>query len=403
MSDTIPFLDLAGLHDEIRPELNEAIHRVTDSNQFVGGALVEKFEEEWARYCGTRYAVGVSDGTAALELSLRALGIGAGAEVVVPTNTFIATWEAVVAAGAVPVPVDVDPQTLLMTADAVDRACTPRTAAVIAVHLFGQPVDMDAMRALADRRGIALIEDAAQAHGATWNGTRTGGFGDAGCFSFYPGKNLGAFGDAGAVTTNDRQVAERIRSLANHGRALNDAQLHVLVGGNRRLDSIQAAILSAKLPHLGRWNAIRRDVADDYRAALAGLQVKSVAIAPGAASSYHLKVVEVEQRDRVRATLANAGIATGIHYAEPCHRQPAFSGFAGERFPVSEAAAGRILSLPMGPHMNTEKVQRVADALRHATMAPDESRRRVARKRPLPSPAEGAVAAFVAAPGGSTT
>ena len=323
MADAVPFLDLAALHSEIRPVLDDAIRNVTDSNQFVGGKVVEEFEQEWADYCGTRYAVGVSDGTAALELSLRALGVGPGAEVIVPTNTFVATREAVAAVGARPVPIDVDPQTLLMNAEAVDRACSPNTAAVIVVHLFGQPVDMDVVRAVVDRRGIALIEDAAQAHGATWRGKRAGGFGDAGCFSFYPGKNLGAFGDAGAVVTNDLQIADRIRSLANHGRAPTEAQRHMLIGGNGRLDAIQAAVLSAKLPHLERWNEIRRHTADEYRATLAGLPLKQIAVSPGATGAYHLAVVEVDNRNVVRRLLAHAGIATGIHYAEPCHRQPA--------------------------------------------------------------------------------
>jgi dTDP-4-amino-4,6-dideoxygalactose transaminase len=369
MSNDIPFLDLATLHAEIRPDLDEAFRRVTDSGQFVGGEFVNRFEQEWADYCGTRYAVGVSDGTAAIELALKALGIGDGAEVIVPANTFIATWEAVVAAGVKPAPIDVDPQTLLMTAEAVERACTPRTAAVIVVHLYGQPVDMDAMRAVADRRGIALIEDAAQAHGATWRGKRAGSFGDAGCFSFYPGKNLGAFGDAGAVVTNDRQVADRIRSYANHGRSPTEANRHLVVGSNRRLDGIQAAILSAKLPHLERWNAGRRRVAGFYRNALSGLPVRPVSVAAGAVSVHHLAVIEVDRRDEVRAALSAAGIGTGIHYAEPCHLQPAFPEFGAMSLPVSERAAGRILSLPMGPHVTADQVNRVAGVLAEAVGA----------------------------------
>jgi dTDP-4-amino-4,6-dideoxygalactose transaminase len=403
MSKPIPFLDLKALHAEIRPDIDDAFRRVTDSGQFVGGEFVERFEAEWAAYCGTRYAVGVSDGTAAIELSLRALGIGPGSEVIVPTNTFVATWEAVAAAGALPVPVDVDPRTLLMTADAVDAACTEKTAAVIAVHLFGQPVDMDAMRSTADRRGIALIEDAAQAHGATWMGRRVGGFGDAGCFSFYPGKNLGAFGDAGAVATNDRQLADRIRSFGNHGRSPTEGQRHLVVGDNRRLDGLQAAILSAKLPHLDRWNRARSRAADDYRAALAGLPVTPVATATGAVSVHHLAVVELDQREAVRDALAQAGIGTGIHYAEPCHRQPAFARLVSGQFPVSERAAARILSLPMGPHVTTEQITQIANTLARALAAPAFGTMPTRRRRRHSLATPGAAAAFVPTPEGSTT
>jgi dTDP-4-amino-4,6-dideoxygalactose transaminase len=403
MSTTIPFLDLKALHAEIRPDLDEAFRRVTESGHFVGGEFVERFEAEWAAYCGTRYAVGVSDGTAAIELSLRALGIGPGSEVIVPTNTFVATWEAVVAAGAHPVPVDVDRDTLLMTAGAVDAACSEKTAAVIVVHLFGQPADMDAMRSVADRRGIALIEDAAQAHGATWKDRRVGGFGDAGCFSFYPGKNLGAFGDAGAVVTNDRQLADRIRSFGNHGRSPTEAHRHLVVGDNRRLDGLQAAILSAKLPHLERWNRGRRRAADDYRAAMAGLPVRAVATAPGAVSAYHLAVVEIDHRDAIRDALTHAGIGTGVHYADPCHRQPAFAGLVSGHYPVSEHAAGRILSLPMGPHLSAEQIGLIASALARALTATAAGSTPMKRRRRPALAAPGAAAAFVAAPEGSAT
>ncbi len=362
----IPFLDLHAMHAEVQAELDAAWRTVTASCGFIGGAAVERFESEWAAYCGTRHCVGVSDGTAALELALRALGIGGGDEVIVPANTFIATVEAVVATGALPVMVDVDPRTLLITAEHVAAACTPRTAAVIPVHLFGQPVDMDAIGRVAARAGIAVIEDAAQAHGATWRGLRAGGLADIGCFSFYPGKNLGAFGDAGAVVTNRPELAERIRVLANHGRDLDAAERHVRVGRNQRLDGLQAAVLSVKLPRLEAWNRGRRKAADAYGRLLDGLPAGMVRIADGAVSSHHLAVVQVDGRDAVRRALAERGIGTGIHYAIPCHRQPALADLPAVSLPVVERAAGRILSLPMFPHLDDARVARVVEALADA-------------------------------------
>jgi dTDP-4-amino-4,6-dideoxygalactose transaminase len=380
MNSPVPFLDLQALHAEIRLELEDAFRRVWETGQFVGGQFVERFEAEWAAYCGVRHAVGVSDGTAALELTLRAFGIGPGDDVMVPVNTFIATWEAVVAVGARPVGVDVDPGTLLMSAEAVDRACTPATAAIIAVHLFGQPVNMDEMRGVATRRGLWLIEDAAQAHGATWRGKPAGSLGDAACFSFYPGKNLGAFGDAGAVVTNRADIAATVRSLSNHGRAQGAANRHDLIGSNRRLDGLQAAILSAKLPHLDRWNARRRAAARCYDEALAGLPLlRPVQVAPGAETSNHLAVVLVDRRDQVRTGLADDGIGTGVHYTVPCHLQPAFAGLNAPAFPVAERAAHLLLSLPMGPHMTADHVQQVARSLSRALEIPSVRARRTAK------------------------
>jgi dTDP-4-amino-4,6-dideoxygalactose transaminase len=354
------------MHAEVAAELDAAWRQVTASCGFIGGAAVERFESEWAEYCGTRHCVGVSDGTAALELALRALGIGAGDEVIVPANTFVATVEAVVATGARPVMVDVDPRTLLLTAEHVAAACTPRTAAAIPVHLFGQPVDMDAIDRVAARTGIAVIEDAAQAHGATWRGRRAGGLADIGCFSFYPGKNLGAFGDAGAIVTNRRELAERIRILANHGRDLVAAERHVRMGRNQRLDGLQAAVLSVKLARLETWNAGRRRAAETYRQLLAGLPAALVEVADDAVSSHHLAVVQVEGRDAVRRHLADRKIGTGIHYAIPCHRQPAAMEIATGSLPVVERAAGRILSLPMFPHLDDPRIARVVEALANA-------------------------------------
>lgn len=360
---TIPFLDLGAMHAEIRDELETAWRSIADTGRFIGGEPVERFEADWASYCGTGCAVGVANGTAALELGLMALGIGRGDEVIVPTNTFIATASAVAAVGAEPVFVDVDPATLLLSADGVAAAIGPNTAAVIVVHLYGQPADMDAVNAVAARAGIAVIEDAAQAHGATWRGRRTGSLGTLGCFSFYPGKNLGAFGDAGAVVTDDRALAERLRSLANHGRSRSNPYFHQYRGGNHRLDALQAAVLSAKLPRLDQWNARRRRIMARYGALLAGAPVAIPPVAAEALSSHHLAVVRVAERDRVRQHLADAGIATGIHYPIPCHRQPAFGDAAHAPLPVAEKAADEILSLPLYPHLGDADIARVAEVL----------------------------------------
>lgn len=363
MTQSIPLVDLAPLHREVADGLDTAWRAVTRSGRFVGGEFVEQFEAQWAAFCGVDHCVGVSDGTAAIELALRALGIGAGDEVIVPANTFIATWEAVAAVGATPVPVDVDPDTLLMTASAVLAAHTPRTAAAIAVHMFGQPVDMDELSRVAARLNIALIEDAAQAHGATWRGKRAGSLGDIGCFSFYPSKNLGALGDGGAVVTRRADLAARVRSLGNHGRVETSPDEHVLVGSNRRLDAIQAAFLSVKLPRLDAWNDARRGLVDRYRGHLAGTAARMVRLSPNAVSANHLLVVEVPQRSALRKALAAEGIATGIHYAIPCHLQPAFAHLPRSHLPVAEAAAERILSLPLSPHMSAADVDRVGATL----------------------------------------
>jgi len=362
----VPFLDLAAMHSELMPELDQVWKRVASTSSFIGGELVERFEAEWAAYCGTKYCVGLSNGTSALQLALAGLGIRIGDEVIVPANTFVATVEAIEAVGATPVFIDVNPQTLLMTASVVEAAITPRTAAVIAVHLYGQPVDMDEICRTASAAGIAVIEDAAQAHGATWNGRRAGSLSTIGCFSFYPGKNLGAFGDAGAVVTNDDALAERIRSMSNHGRARDNPHQHEIVGNNYRLDALQAAILSIKLKRLEEWNAQRRRAAKTYESALAPLPLEIVKTAPGAVSSHHLFVIMTEHRDDMRRALAAENIATGIHYPTPCHCQPAFMTKRRVRLPVVEGAARRILSLPMYPHLSDSTVGRVADAIGQA-------------------------------------
>jgi len=362
----IPFFDLRSMHAEVRDDLDEAWRRASLSGQFIGGEAVENFESNWADYCGTKYCVGVGSGTAALELTLSALGLGRGDEVIVPANTFIATAAAVAAVGARAVFVDVDPSTLLMTAEILKQAITSRTAAVIAVHLYGQPANMDAITRAASSAGIAVVEDAAQAHGARWRGRKAGSLSDAGCFSFYPGKNLGAFGDAGAVVTNDYALAERIRSLSNHGRSHDNPHRHELVGSNHRLDALQAAILSVKLKRLDAWNAGRRRAADAYATALAGLPVQLVDTAPDASSCHHLAVVRMSHRDEVRDALAAEQISTGLHYPIPCHRQTPFMTERASALPVVEAAADRILSLPMFPHLTDAQIEFVADAIARA-------------------------------------
>src|SRR5262245_5985570 len=310
----IPFLELSAMHTELAPELDEAWRRISRSGQFIGGEFVERFELEWAEYCGTAYAVGLASGTAALQLGLTALGIGAGDEVIVPANSFFATVEAVLAICATPVLIDVDPSTLLMNAANVESAITKRTAAVIVVHLYGQPANMDAIEKVARAAGLAIIEDAAQAHGATWWGRKAGSMSDLGCFSFYPGKNLGAFGDAGALTTNDPIVTERVRSLRNHGRSCHDHGRHDYVGGNHRLDELQAAILSVKLRRLDAWNARRERIARRYRSLLDDLPVELLEFAPDARINHHLLVMQCDHRDSFRYRFNAVGISTVIHY-----------------------------------------------------------------------------------------
>jgi dTDP-4-amino-4,6-dideoxygalactose transaminase len=367
---SVAFLDLSAMHTEVQAELDEAWRQVSRSGKLIGGEFVERFEAEWAAYCGTRHCVGVANGTAALQLILEGLGIGRDDEVILPASTFFATAEAVIAAGALPRFVDVDPDTLLMTAEGLRAAISPRTAAVIVVHLYGQPADMEAIGRVAAAAGIAVIEDAAQAHGASWQGRRAGGLSYAGAFSFYPGKNLGAFGDAGAVTTGDGALAERIRSISNHGRAQNAHYRHERRGGNHRLDGLQAAVLSVKLKRLDAWNAGRRRAAAWYETALEGLPLEPVRIAPGAISSHHLAVVRSSRRDHLRGRLNDCGIGASVHYPIACHRQPAFAATEMPSLPVAEGAAEEVLSLPMHPHLTPADVRRVADAIAAALALP---------------------------------
>jgi dTDP-4-amino-4,6-dideoxygalactose transaminase len=362
VSSTVPFTDLGAMTRDVRETVSQVWSTVLDSGQFVGGATVERFEVEFAAYCASREAIGVANGTDALHLVLRSLGIGPGDEVVVPANSFVATAEAVVLAGATVRFADVDPSTLLMTAQTAEAAITGRTRAIIPVHMYGQMADMDALGTLAERVGLALVEDAAQAHGATWRGRAAGSFGRAGCFSFYPGKNLGAFGDAGAVVTSDALLASRLRSLRDHGRTGGSHHDHAVVGTNSRLDALQAAVLTAKLSFLDGWNDTRRRIAQRYRAAYDAAGLPLVDEAPTTRGVYHLAVVRVPQRERARRLFESLGIATGVHYPTPIHRMPPYQDFATGPLPVAEQAAAEVLSLPMFPHMSDDQVERVCDA-----------------------------------------
>ncbi|MDV6011230.1 DegT/DnrJ/EryC1/StrS family aminotransferase [Haloechinothrix sp. LS1_15] len=358
----IPFLDLAGIHDAIADDLDLVWHSVRKHGYYTGGPEVDDFETAFATYCEASHCIGVGNGTDALELILTGLGIGRGDEVIVPANTFVATAEAVCAAGARPSFVDVNAATLLLDPAAAAAAITRATAAIIGVHLYGQMADVDALVALARRHGLAFIEDAAQAHGARFGSTRAGSAGIAAAFSFYPGKNLGAFGDGGSVVTSDPQLAERVRTIANHGRAVTDRHRHELAGRNSRLDTLQAGVLATKLPLLDESNARRAAAMACYRTLLPD-GYEPLAEHPYAESVHHLAVVRTGARDRATAALTGAGIGWGIHYPVPCHQQPAFERFPAQA-PVAEQAAGHILSLPMSPTLGEGDIARICAVLR---------------------------------------
>lgn len=361
----IQFLDLRQSHDMIRTSLTEQWVNTLDANGFIGGTSVATFEDAFGRYCDTSYVVGVANGTDALELILTGLGIGSGHEVIVPANTFIATAEAVVRVGAKPTFVDVDPDTALMTPELVQAAMTERTAAVMAVHLYGQMMDMEGLLKVTQPRGIAVVEDAAQAHGATWNGRPAGSWGVAAGFSFYPGKNLGALGDGGAVTTNDHALATSIRSLANHGRSEHSKYDHDVVGRNSRLDGLQAAFLTVKLDELDNWTKCRREAAALYDRLLPD-SFTPIKQADKAVGVYHLYVVRSEKvsRQEVGEALTENDIGWGIHYPVPCHRQRPYRDQIVEHLPVTDAQSNQILSLPMHPHLADAEIELVCDVLR---------------------------------------
>lgn len=364
---TVPFVDLQAQYRSIKSEVDAAIQRVLDTSAFILGREVEAFERAFAEYVGAEFCVGVSNGTAAIQLALTACGVGAGDEVIVPANTFFATAEAVSTANATPVFVDCDADSCNIDASKIEAAVTPRTRAVLPVHLYGQPADLDAVFEVAERHNLIVVEDAAQAHGARYKGKRTGPLGRAGCFSFYPGKNLGAYGEGGAVVTNDREVARRVRLLRDHGS--EQKYRHEIVGYNFRLEGIQGAVLNVKLKHLDRWNELRREHAARYRELLAPhVDAGSLALQnemPYAESVYHLFVIQAEARDSLQRFLSSAGVQTGIHYPVPVHLQPAYAplGHKEGDFPVAESQARRLLSLPMFAELTERQVKYVADAV----------------------------------------
>ena len=362
---SVPFVDLEPMHAGISDEIEAAIAATVERGDFILGAEVERFERDFAAYCGAEHAVGVASGTVALQIAVAALGIEPGAEVIVPAHTYIASALGPMHAGAVPVFCEVDEATGLIDPDAAAAAIGERTAAIVAVHLYGQVCDPGPLRKLADSRGIRLIEDAAQAHGASFGGRRAGSIGDVAAFSFYPSKNLGAFGDAGILTTDDADVADLARRWRNLGQ-LGKGD-HDLPGMNERLDTIQAAVLRVKLGHLDAWNASRREAAAAYRERL-GTALPILPGRDGAESVYHLHPVLVPERDRVRAELADAGVGTGIHYTPAVHEQPPFA--ADHRpgtFPNAERWGAEELSLPMFPGLDESSVAHVCDALLAAT------------------------------------
>jgi dTDP-4-amino-4,6-dideoxygalactose transaminase len=362
----VPFLDLRDHNRSVMPEVRAALDPVLDGSQFILGPAVERFEERFAAYVGARHCVGVNNGTSALHLALLACGVGPGDEVITTPATWISTSWAVSYVGARPVFVDVDPVTYTLDPALAGRAVTPRTKAILPVHLYGQAADLDGLGRLADRHGLALVEDAAQAHGARFAGKRVGTFGKAGCFSFYPGKNLGAFGEAGCVVTDDDAVARRVRCLRDH--AQDGRHHHVEVGFNMRMEGVQGAVLAAKLGHLDDWNAARAGHAARYAELLAGVPGLTLPRAPRPEGHvWHLYSVMVHGRDRegVRRALATRGVATGVHYPTPVPFQPAYAHLGHRRgdFPVAEQLMERCVSLPMYPELRPEQVEHVARSL----------------------------------------
>ncbi len=360
----VPFVDLKAQYRTIKPEIDDAIAGVVESCWFVGGEAVKRFEENFAAFSGAGHGVGSSSGTSALHLALVALGIGPGDEVITPCNTFIATGEAITHSGARPVFVDIEEDTQLIGVTAIEDAITPKTRAIVPVHLFGQPADMDAIGDIATRHGLKVVADAAQAHGADINGDRRKILGDLTTFSFYPGKNLGAYGDAGMVLTNDAELADKMRRLSDHGR--QDKHLHFAEGWNYRLDAIQAAVLDVKLLHLDEWTDKRRSRAARYDNAFASAAgVRPVVVKPGLRHVYHLYVVRVADRDALGPALWERGIASGIHYPVPLHLQPAYDYLEYEKgkFPVAERCAAEIISLPIFAELSDEMVDEVAAAV----------------------------------------
>jgi dTDP-4-amino-4,6-dideoxygalactose transaminase len=357
----IPFLDLGRGHQTLRKELDEAYRRVMDAGWFILGPELEAFEAEFAAYNEVTHCVAVGNGLEALHLLLRAYGVGPGDEVIVPSNTFIATWLAVSQAGATPVPVEPDPRTYNLDPGRIAAALTPRTRAIMPVHLYGQPADLSPIRALAEQHGLVVIEDAAQAHGARYQGRRVGSLGHAAGTSFYPGKNLGAFGDGGAVLTHDDAVARQVRLLRNYGSPVK--YHHEVRGYNSRLDELQAAFLRVKLRMLDTWNAQRAAVARAYTEGLLSTTLTVPWVAEDTEPVWHLYVIQHHQRDALQAYLARQGIATMVHYPIPAHRQACYQNQVTGSYPIAEQLSRNALSLPISPHLTQDEVQHVQKAI----------------------------------------
>ena len=366
----VPFLDLHAQYETIRADIDAAVARVIRDSAFIQGPELKAFERDFSLWCGRQETVGVHAGSTALMFALTAAGVGPGDEVITVPNSFIATAEAVSHVGATPVFVDVDPKTLLMDAALLEQVVTERTRAVIPVHLFGTPVPMEPICAFAEKHGLVVIEDAAQAHGAKWQGKPVGSFGQYACYSFYPGKNLGTFGEGGAVTTDDVERAAYLRKLRNHGSS--EKYLHDMVGWNARMGGLQAAVLAAKLPHLDAWNASRRSHAAAYREALQSLPLTFVGVPSGAEPVHHIFAVRTPKRDELQRSLTERGIATGVHYPVPIHLQRAYAhlGKGPGSFPEAERAATEMLSLPMYAELTVAQRDEVTGAIREFFSAP---------------------------------
>ena len=361
----IPFLDMHAPYQELKSDLDAAYQRVMDSGWYILGGEVEAFEQQWAEFVGAKHCIGVANGLDALELMLRACGVGPGDEVIVPANTYIATWLAISSVGATPLPVEPDAATFNLDPARLEAAITPKTRAIMPVHLYGQPADMTGINAVAARHGLPVLEDAAQAHGAKHHGKRAGALGTAAGWSFYPGKNLGALGDAGGVTTNDDQIADRVRVLRNYGSRVK--YYNEVIGMNSRLDTLQAAMLAVKVPHLDDWNARRQRLAVRYLSGLSGTHGLTLpAIGEGNDHIWHLFVVRHAQRDALQKTLTEAGIGTLIHYPVPPHLSGAYTDWNARKgeYPITEDLANTVLSLPMGPHLAEDAVDAVIEAVR---------------------------------------
>ncbi len=361
----VPFVDLKAQYVSLKPQMDAAIQSVLDRAAFILGREVADFEQAFSRYVGTKYAVGVCSGTDALEMALRVCGIGPGDEVITVPNTYIATCEAISQVGATIRWAEVDERTYNMNAVGIEAAITPRTKALLPVHLYGQPADMGPIMEIARKHSLKVIEDCAQSHGAKWQGQNTGTFGDVSCYSFYPGKNLGAYGDGGAVLTNDEAIAEQVRMLRNHGQ--REKYVHLIEGYCHRLDNLQAAVLGIKLSHLDEWNAARRAHAEMYDELLTGVPgIVTPYVDPGVEHVYHLYVIQVPNRDKVQAALKEARVETGIHYPIPLHEQPAYARFGHKPgdYPISHDLGPKILSLPMYPELTEEQIHYVVDTLK---------------------------------------